>query len=72
LCGFFSEDVLLGSGAFGVVKKGSVQISKDDDNNATTINNKRRQTIAIKALKSSVEIDDFKGFLSEVKIISIF
>ncbi|XP_021966941.1 fibroblast growth factor receptor homolog 2 isoform X1 [Folsomia candida] len=53
------EDTLLGQGAFGVVRKGSVETEGH-----------ARQVVAVKVLKSSVEIDDFKSFLTELKIMA--
>lgn len=54
-----ADDKLLGQGAFGFVRKGAVELV-----------NGKKQVVAIKMLKSSVEIDDFKGFLTELKIMA--
>ncbi|ODN01725.1 Vascular endothelial growth factor receptor 1 [Orchesella cincta] len=52
------EDKILGSGQFGIVRMGSVNL------------NGERIQVAVKTLKSSVEIDEFKSFLFELKIMA--
>lgn len=49
---------LLGTGAFGVVQKGFVEIGS------------RKSVIAIKTVKSGEDIDDFRATLLELKIMS--
>ena len=47
-------DKVLGSGEYGVVHRGVYNL----------------QSVAVKNLKSSVEVDEFKSVLSEVKIVA--
>lgn len=53
-----SAGTLLGSGAFGVVQKGFVEMGS------------RKSVIAIKTVKSGEDIDDFRATLLELKIMS--
>ncbi len=48
----------MGTGAFGVVQKGFVEIGS------------RKSVIAIKTVKSGEDIDDFRATLLELKIMS--
>lgn len=54
LCAIDSEN-MLGKGAFGTVLKGRVEGIKD--------------FVAVKTVNSSCEVNQFKGFLSELKIM---
>jgi len=53
-----SAGTLLGSGAFGVVQKGFVEMGS------------RKSGIEIKTVKSGEDIDDFRATLLELKIMS--
>ncbi|CAL8075045.1 unnamed protein product [Orchesella dallaii] len=52
------EDKILGSGQFGIVRMGSVILRGESIK------------VAVKTLKSTVEIDEFKSFLFELKIMA--
>jgi len=51
-------DQVLGTGQFGVVKKGLVNTGKSLD------------VVAIKSMKDDVDISDFKSFLFELKVMA--
>ncbi len=71
----FNEDeknghvVILGSGAFGQVLKGSVQLL-DNGNNKTALKGMNSIDVAVKTVKHDMEMLYFKTLLSEVKIMA--